>query len=282
MILKTPLTATVISLSLYLAASEAFTQNLEKLSIPSPLVFPRQLNDCPDYGDCDCEGWGMSCAITDWSWYDCSDVSIAGPDACNLSMTTASPSSSSIPISSLSQQTVTPSATPIPSSSQQTFITSVAPPPTSAQETSFPSTISVLTSPQNSFVTSVNHPSPSSAQETATPLTAASAPQSSPSCGVGDAPVADVQAINKQLDAMGDTQQCCGGESGVSTTMIASSGEAAAYLIADSTKCVGCARLGNYVAGLITACTVNGSVGGSQNITEAPGLSVRIYILDTS
>ena len=85
-------------------------------------------------------------------------------------------------------------------------------------------------------------------------------------------PVADVQAIDKKLDARGDGQQCCGGGAGCAN--VESNGAVAVDLCGSG--CIGCARMANYLQGLIDYCTVGGTVGGQQNINEVPGLSIQI------
>ncbi|KAL8640418.1 MAG: hypothetical protein Q9228_002668 [Teloschistes exilis] len=87
-------------------------------------------------------------------------------------------------------------------------------------------------------------------------------------------PIADVQAIDGKLDARGDGQQCCGVASGSGCKNVESSGSVAVDLC--GVGCIGCAKLGNYLQGLIDHCTVDGNVGGTQNINEVPGLSIQI------
>lgn len=108
---------------------------------------------------------------------------------------------------------------------------------------------------------------------------------SSPECAPGNALVADVQAINDQLDLLGDDgysfDNCCGGGAG-SCTIAGQNGTAFVELCGDSEQCIGCARLANYVEGLINTCQSDGTVGGSQEINEAPGLTVQIELNDTT
>ena len=65
--------------SLFLAPLSTFA------SIPLPMggsmIISRQDNSCPGYGDCDCTDWGYSCAMTDWSWFNCNLPDFA--DSCN-------------------------------------------------------------------------------------------------------------------------------------------------------------------------------------------------------
>lgn len=113
------------------------------------------------------------------------------------------------------------------------------------------------------------------------------APSSSPTpskaqCGANGytAPYADVDNVNKQLDAKGD-QQCCTTEQG-GCTNIGSSGQISVDLCADPGErlCVACARLANYVAGIENTCQQKQGdtvmVGGTQDIVETPGLKVEI------
>lgn len=100
---------------------------------------------------------------------------------------------------------------------------------------------------------------------------------SSPECHNYTAPVADVQNINSQLNSWGDSTICCSSGNG-GCVNIATSGDIAVDLCSSETTplCVGCARLGNYVAGMIGQCQKDGKVGGKQDIVEAPGLNVQI------
>jgi len=85
-------------------------------------------------------------------------------------------------------------------------------------------------------------------------------------------PVADVQTIDKKLDARGDGQQCYGAGAGCAN--VESNGAVAVDLCGSG--CIGCARMANYLQGLIDHCTVDGNVGGQQNINEVTGLSIQI------
>ncbi|KAL8715218.1 MAG: hypothetical protein Q9220_001176 [cf. Caloplaca sp. 1 TL-2023] len=87
----------------------------------------------------------------------------------------------------------------------------------------------------------------------------------------GHGPVADVQAIDKKLDDRSDGQQCCGKPE---CNTVESSGGASVQLCGDG--CIGCARVANYVQGLIDHCTIVGNVAGKQSINEVPGLSIQI------
>jgi hypothetical protein len=100
---------------------------------------------------------------------------------------------------------------------------------------------------------------------------------SSPECHNYTAPVADVQNINSQLNSWGDSTICCSSGNG-GCVNIATSGDIAVDLCSSETMplCVGCARLGNYVAGIVGQCQKDGKVGGKQDIVEAPGLNVQI------
>lgn len=97
---------------------------------------------------------------------------------------------------------------------------------------------------------------------------------SAPQCIKRDlsTPIADVQAINQKLDARGDGQQCCG--AGAECANVENNGAVAVDLCGSG--CIGCARLANYLQGLIDHCTVDGNVGGQQDINEVPGLSIQI------
>ena len=105
---------------------------------------------------------------------------------------------------------------------------------------------------------------------------------STPQCGANGytAPYADVDNVNKQLDAKG-SQQCCTTEEG-GCINIGTSGTAAVDLCADPGEalCVSCARLANYVAGIESGCQQKRGnfvmVGGTQDIVETPGLKVEI------
>jgi hypothetical protein len=88
--------------------------------------------------------------------------------------------------------------------------------------------------------------------------------------------VSDVEAVNQQLDAMGD-QDCCTTDVGGCVNIGASGGNAVDICSPDGQKlCVSCARLANYVAGLESGCVQDGKVGGTQDIVETPGLQVQI------
>lgn len=103
---------------------------------------------------------------------------------------------------------------------------------------------------------------------------------SAPQCGEGSAPQEDVQAINDDLDARGNDQfdNCCGGSG---CPIVATHGLASVNLCGDQNQCIGCAQLANYVQGIIDTCGSDGKVLGTQDINEAPGLQVRVDILDT-
>lgn len=105
---------------------------------------------------------------------------------------------------------------------------------------------------------------------------------SAPQCGTGSAPQEDVQAINDDLDAQGNDQfdNCCGGIGG-SCQIVGSHGLASVNLCGDQDQCIGCEQLANYVQGIIDTCGSGGKVFGTQDINEAPGLQVRVDILDT-
>ena len=111
--------------------------------------------------------------------------------------------------------------------------------------------------------------------------TLTSEPPSSPTCAPGATP-SDVQAINLQLDSRAGTQCCSSG--GIGCSLIASTGTALTNLCTSNQTelCVDCARLANYVAGIISSCHVDGTVGGTQDIIEEPGLYVLISLDDTT
>lgn len=102
---------------------------------------------------------------------------------------------------------------------------------------------------------------------------------SAPQCSPSEVLVSDAQAVNDQLDAEGDDgysfDNCCSGPNGV-CTLVGQSGTALVSLCGDTEQCIGCARLANYVEGLINTCQTDGQVGGDQDINEAPGLKVSI------
>ena len=103
---------------------------------------------------------------------------------------------------------------------------------------------------------------------------------SSPECASLDIPVADVQAINDQLDQQGDDgysfDNCCGGGDGGLCQIVGTSGLASVQLCGETEQCIGCARVANYIEGIINTCQIDSGVGGSQDINEAPGLRVEI------
>lgn len=84
--------------------------------------------------------------------------------------------------------------------------------------------------------------------------------------------------MNVDLDNRGGFQCCSSGEGGC--VNVSSAGGQAADLCtaADDTSvlCVDCAKVANYLDGLISSCTQDGNVGGSQDIVEASGLSIQI------
>lgn len=95
------------------------------------VLYSRQASDdCPDYADCTCENWGLECDVTDYTWYDCSDESIAGPDGCGAASASASGSiartSTGAPISSVAPTSSVPPTTAGPSTTaQQSFTTGI-------------------------------------------------------------------------------------------------------------------------------------------------------------
>ncbi|KAL1970177.1 hypothetical protein VTN77DRAFT_6582 [Rasamsonia byssochlamydoides] len=100
---------------------------------------------------------------------------------------------------------------------------------------------------------------------------------SSPQCGPNDASVSAVQAINQQLDAWGDESLCCSDGSG-GCANVAVSGNVAVDLCSTSKTplCMGCARMANYLEGILNTCQKDGQVGGKQAIVEMPGLEMEI------
>ena len=109
----------------------------------------RQTTDCPNYADCTCESWGMSCDVTDWSWYQCSDF----PGACN---NTTSTSTSSTGASHPSSTSTSSHHTPASTLSRKKSSTS-----TSSHKTSSTSTPAKTRAP-SSTTKSKAQPSPSS------------------------------------------------------------------------------------------------------------------------
>lgn len=103
---------------------------------------------------------------------------------------------------------------------------------------------------------------------------------SSPQCDVSEIPASDAQAVTDQLDERGDDgysfDNCCGGGGACLTAGI--SGFASVIICGDAPQqCIGCARVANYVQGLIDTCKDDaGNVGGKQDINEAPGLTVEL------
>ncbi|KAI0506306.1 hypothetical protein F5B22DRAFT_660390 [Xylaria bambusicola] len=104
-----------------------------------------------------------------------------------------------------------------------------------------------------------------------------SAPTTS-ECTDYNTPVADAENMNNQLNDWGDGTLCCtNGDGGCAN--IAVSGDSAVDLCSASTtqqQCVGCARMANYLSGIISSCQQDGKVGGKQDIAENPGLSIQI------
>jgi hypothetical protein len=102
---------------------------------------------------------------------------------------------------------------------------------------------------------------------------------SQPQCGPDyDTTVANAQTMNADLDSRGGFQCCSNGEGGCVNISVAGD-QAADLCTADDNKsvlCVDCAKVANYLDGLISSCTQNGNVGGSQDIVEASGLSIQI------
>lgn len=102
---------------------------------------------------------------------------------------------------------------------------------------------------------------------------------SAPQCFAAEVLVSDAQAAHDQLAEQGDDgysfNNCCSGPNGV-CILVGLSGTAMITLCGDTEQCIGCARLANYVQGLIDTCQSNGEVGGDQDINEAPGLKVSI------
>ena len=84
--------------------------------------------------------------------------------------------------------------------------------------------------------------------------------------------------MNTDLDHRGGFQCCSSGKGGCIN--ISKAGGQSADLCTDPTNkavlCVDCAKVANYLDGLIAACTQNGQVGGSQAIVEAPGLTLEV------
>ena len=89
----------------------------------------------------------------------------------------------------------------------------------------------------------------------------------------------DTQAYNNQLDALDDDpsyDNCCGGgpgnECGTGQTTkeqaIVINGTTAISICGDTKVCIRCADLANYVAGIISTCTVSTQVGGSQELNQ--------------
>ena len=88
----------------------------------------------------------------------------------------------------------------------------------------------------------------------------------------------DLQACNDYLDAQGDDayNSCCGGGTVTCGPILAQNGTASVNLCSDTEQCIGCAQLANYVEGIIGTCTVNGKVGGTQEVNEREGLTVEV------
>ena len=74
-----PFTRSVSLISLSLLPLSCLASS--PLPMGGSMIVSRQDNSCPGYGDCDCTDWGMSCAISDWSWFHCSDDGFVG--SCN-------------------------------------------------------------------------------------------------------------------------------------------------------------------------------------------------------
>ena len=82
----------------------------DRIPMGGAVLYSRQGSDCPDYSDCNCEDWGMSCDLETYDWYDCSEVDLAGPGDCGAA---AASSTGSIGLSS----TAAPTSTVLPSTS---------------------------------------------------------------------------------------------------------------------------------------------------------------------
>lgn len=107
------------------------------------------------------------------------------------------------------------------------------------------------------------------------PTETSSSAISTPVCGPYTNSLEFIREVNQRLDGRGG-QECCSAEVPGCIVAQTSSRGSAVVLCADRQLCVDCARLANYVAGMIGACENEGKVGGSQNITEAVGLIMRI------
>jgi hypothetical protein len=84
--------------------------------------------------------------------------------------------------------------------------------------------------------------------------------------------------MNTDLDSRGGFQCCSSGKGGCINISNAG-GQSTDLCTAGDNKsvlCVDCAKVANYLDGLIGKCTKDGQVGGQQDIVEAPGLSIQV------
>lgn len=103
-------------------------------------------------------------------------------------------------------------------------------------------------------------------------------PASTPTCGPYDMSVDDAESLNQQLDTIGadGISACCAQGNGCWNVVTTDNVAIDLCSSNDNWQCVDCARMANYAAGLISTCQQDGNVGGSQDIIEAPGLSIAI------
>ena len=108
----------------FMTVTPSINHNVARIPMGGAVLYSRQGSDCPDYSDCNCEDWGMSCDLETYDWYDCSDVDIAGPGDCGAA---SASSTGSIALSS----TVAPTSTVLPSTS---VLPTTSAPATTAQQ----------------------------------------------------------------------------------------------------------------------------------------------------
>jgi hypothetical protein len=101
---------------------------------------------------------------------------------------------------------------------------------------------------------------------------------SSPKCGDHGytAPYADVSTCQEALNLKRGTD-CCTPPEGACIN-VATSGNIAVDICSEPNKgiCVDCGSVADYVGGMAESCQQDGKVGGTQDIVEAPGLTVQI------
>lgn len=107
------------------------------------------------------------------------------------------------------------------------------------------------------------------------------APETEPSCtdpkkGVSPS-IEDAKKMNDALDKAGDGVQCVSGDGECANLKMTSMDGVSVDMCTKGPKdSIGCAQAANYLAGIITTCSKDGMVSGTQNINGHPGLSIQI------